>query len=87
MSSKPILPAEARTRIATTGDLRAFIANVALGVVSGDIKVDQAVAAIKAGEVINDSLYSETKLAAMQIVAGKEPAQLGALSIRPPDAP
>jgi len=56
-----------------------------MGVISGDIKVDQAVVAIKAGEVINDSLYSETKLAAMQLLAGKEPKQLGALSIRPPD--
>jgi len=80
----PKKPAELRTKISTTGDLRAFIANVAMGVVNGDVKVDQAVAAIKAGEVINDSLYSETKLAAMQILAGKEPTQLGALSIRGP---
>lgn len=85
-SSQRTLPAQLRTKIETTGDLRAFIANVAMGVVNGDLKVDQAVAAIKAGEVINDSLYSETKLAAMQVVAGKEPTKLGTLSIRGPDA-
>lgn len=70
-----------KQQMGTTGDVRTFLANIALAVIRDEVKVPQAAIAVKACEQINVSLYSEIKLAAMQIAAGKQPVESGALPI------
>lgn len=70
-----------KSRIETTGDLRAFLANVALAVSRGDMKINEAAVAVKACEQINASLYSEIKSAALQLAAGQSSPPLGDMQI------
>lgn len=72
MSSKPIKHA-----IMTTGDLRQFLARIAVAVAQSDMKVAEAIVAIKACEQINASLYSEIKSAALALAAGNLAPRLG----------
>ena len=67
--------------IRTTGELRKFLANTAVGVVQGDVKPDKAAIAVKACKEVNASLYSEIKAASIAKAAGKEAAELGKLPI------
>ncbi len=65
----------------TTGDVRKFLAQIALAVIRDEVKVPQAAVAVKACEQINASLYSEIKRAAMQLELGKPAPALGMLEI------
>lgn len=70
-----------KSRIETAGDMRKFLAGVALTVARGDMKVQEAACAIKACEQINASIYSEAKIAAMQLAAGHKAPEMGALPL------
>jgi hypothetical protein len=65
----------------TTGELREFLAQMLLGVKNGDLALDQASRITKMAAQINESFYSEIKIAKVQLEAGKAVADLGALPI------
>lgn len=69
------------SRIKTTGDIRKFLANVAVSVAQGETDVHKATAAIKACKEISTSLYSEIKVNEMFAQAGKGTSALGDLPI------
>ena len=69
------------SRIKTTGDMRKFLANVAVSVAQGETDVHQATAPIKACKEISTSLYSEIKVNEMFAQAGKGTSALGDLPI------
>lgn len=71
-----------KTRMETTGDLRSFLANIAVAVSRGDLKLHEAAVAVKACEQINASLYSEIKNAAFQTERGQPAPGIGLLPIR-----
>ena len=67
--------------IETTGELRRFLSYIAGAVSRGEMKVPEAVVAVKACEQINTSLYSEIKSAAIAAEAGRASPPLGSLRI------
>jgi hypothetical protein len=67
--------------IKTTGQLREFLVQMMLGVKNRDIKPDEASRITKLAAQINESFYSEIKIAKVQLEAGKEAAALGSLPI------
>ena len=67
--------------LTTTGDLRKLLANLALDVVRGDVKVHEASVAIKACKEINASLYSEIKAATIRNELGQSVTALGRLPL------
>jgi hypothetical protein len=73
-------------KLLTTGDLRTFLANIAVAVAQNDMDIRNAVVAVKACEQINASLYSEAKIAALTMANGQtqggKPAPLGRLPLR-----
>ncbi len=71
--------------IKTTGELREFLVNMIVGVKDGDIEPDKARNITKMAAQINESFYSEIKIAKVQIEAGKQAADLGALPINKPE--
>ena len=79
-SGQSLLPKDHRG-IETTGELRRFLSYIAGAVSRGEMKVPEAVVAVKACEQINASLYSEIKSAAIQAEAGKVAPPLGTLRI------
>jgi hypothetical protein len=74
---------ETSRKLQTTGDLRTFLANVALAVSQGDMKPQDAAIAVKACKELNASLYSELKNRTIQLEAapGVEVPALGDLLI------
>jgi hypothetical protein len=70
-----------QSKITTSGGLRRFLANVATGVVSGDIKPHEAAVAVKAAEVIVASHYSEAKIRALATAAKEKTVAHGQLLI------
>lgn len=70
-----------KAQMETTGDVRKFLAQIALAVIRDEVKVPQAAVAVKACEQINASLYSEIKRAALQMESNKQSAALGQLRI------
>lgn len=69
--------------IETTGDVRRMLANALKGTVNGDMDIERADRAWKIGKTINDSLYSETKIAMLKHQLGQEQVALGELRIAP----
>lgn len=67
--------------IQTAHDLRVYIANCMLAVGQGEMSVPQGVVIKGMGDTINDSLYSEIKLATLQRAVGIEPPAIGDLKI------
>lgn len=67
--------------LANCGDLRQFLANIALGVKNGDTKIDEARTIIKAVEKINENYYAEIKVALTQVELGRSASELGKLPI------
>jgi hypothetical protein len=65
----------------TTGDLRKFLSTLAVAVVQGETKAQEAAIAIKAIKEINASLYSEIKTSEMQAAMGRESGKLGDLPL------
>lgn len=72
---------KSKNEIGTTGDLRKWLANLAVGVVHGDVKVNEAAVSIKACKEINASLYSEIKSATIQVQLGRQAQPLGELPL------
>lgn len=69
------------SKIATTAQLREFLANMMLGVRSGDIKVDEAGKIVKLAEKINESFYAELKVAQINQQLERKVDELGKLKI------
>ena len=69
------------TKIVTSGDLREFLATMLLGVKNGDLDVEKARNITKMAAQINESFYSEIKIAKVEMEAGKEMRKLGSLMI------
>lgn len=67
--------------IKTTGQLREFLTNMIVGVKDGHIDSDKARNITKMAAQINESFYSEIKIAKVQIEIGAEAAKLGELAI------
>lgn len=67
--------------IKTTGQLREFLANMLIGVKDGDIKNEAARNITKMAAQINESFYSEIKIARVRREAGVQVAELGTLPI------
>lgn len=68
-------------KIQTTGQLREFLATMLLGVKNGDVDQEKARGITKMAAQINESFYSEIKIAKVQLEAGKKITDLGALPI------
>ena len=67
--------------IKTTGDLREFLANCILGVKNGHLAIDKAREMTKLAAQINESFYSEIKIAKTQKEMGNQVKNLGQLPI------
>lgn len=70
-------------KLTTTGDLRTFLARIAVATAQGEMELRNAVVAVKACEQINASLYSEAKIAALSFARGNQDiTKLGQLNLR-----
>lgn len=78
MSAKPTTPA---TKIKTTGELREFLATMMVGVKNGHTDPDSARTMVKIAGQINESFYSEIKVAKVQLEMKREAASMGDLPI------
>lgn len=67
--------------IQTVGQLREFLVNTMLGVKDGSIKIDEASRITKLAAQVNESFYSEIKIAKTMLEAGQEAIALGKLPI------
>ena len=68
-------------KIKTTGDLREFLASAINSVANGTMDSDKARNITKLAAQVNESFYSEIKIAKVQVELGKESAALGDLRI------
>lgn len=68
--------------ISNTGELRDFLTMLMVGVKNGDTKIDEARTIVKLAEKVNESYYSELKVAQVNIQLGSKVADLGKLSIK-----
>lgn len=68
-------------QIQTTGDLRTFLCELLSKIESGRADLDSARTMVKVAAQINESFYSEIKIAAVQMDAGKTSPNLGDLRI------
>ena len=68
--------------ISNTGELRDFLAMLMVGVKNGDTKIDEARTIVKLAEKVNESYYSELKVAQISIQLGNKVAALGGLPIK-----
>jgi len=68
-------------KINTSGDLREFLCSTINGVANGTVDADKARNITKLASQVNESFYSEIKIAKVQMEAGKEASALGALRI------
>ena len=73
------------TKIKTTGELREFLVNMLIGVRNGDLEPDRARNITKMAAQVNESFYSEIKIAKIQIEAGQQAQDLGMLPINRPE--
>lgn len=67
--------------IKTTGQLREFLSNMLIGVKNGVLDTDKARNITKMAAQINESFYSEIKIAKVHAEAGKQVAEMGDLPI------
>lgn len=68
-------------KIKTTGQLREFICSVINGVANGTMDTDKARNITKLAAQVNESFYSEIKIAKVMAEGGKDAARLGMLPI------
>lgn len=68
-------------KIETTGELRKFLVDLMLEVRDGAADLDKASRITKLAAQVNESFYSEIKIARVQREAGVEAQQLGELPI------
>ena len=69
--------------IKTTGDLRNFLAETMTAVRDGAIDIDRAARITNLAGQINESFYSEIKVAKVRAEAGESLVGLGALRVGP----
>jgi len=69
------------SKITNTGELREFLCSTINGVANGTFGIDKAKEITKIAAQINESLYSEVKVAKTQIELGNEAAKFGALDL------
>lgn len=67
--------------IKTTGELRTLLANAMKGIMNGDLDVEKGIALHKLAKNVNESLYSETKIAMFHNDIGRTVDDMGALKI------
>lgn len=67
--------------INNTGQLRQYLSKLLTALQTGSIKVDEARAAVKVAEKINESFYAELKVAQTAIQLGRKAAEFGALEL------
>ena len=67
--------------IKTTGDLRSFLAKTLKDVADGTIEITKAAAITKLAGQINESFYTETKVAIVRQKSNEIVASLGKLPI------
>lgn len=68
-------------KIKNTGELREFLADMLIGIKNGHLEPDKARNITKMAAQINESFYSEIKIAKVQMEAGHEATKLGLLPI------
>lgn len=68
-------------KIATTGELRRFMADMLLDIKEGKVEEGAARNIIKMSAQLNESFYSEAKIAKLKIDAGEQMDKFGTLSI------
>lgn len=68
-------------KIKTTGQLREFICSAITGVANGTMDTDKARNITKLAAQVNESFYSEIKIAKVMVESGKDSAKLGSLPI------
>jgi len=68
-------------KIETSGALREFLCSMINGVANGTVDSDKARNVTKLASQVNESFYSEIKIAKILTEAGKEAAELGDLPI------
>lgn len=68
--------------IKTSGELREFLAQSMESVRSGELAIDRASQITKLAAQINESFYSEIKIARTSSEAGRKVAELGRLPIK-----
>lgn len=71
----------ATTPLKTTGHLRRFLADTMLEIKNGQVENDVARNIIKMSAQLNESFYSEAKIAKLQMEAGETAAKFGELTI------
>ncbi len=69
------------SKIQTTGQLREYLANMLIGLRDGSTKVDEARAAVKVAEKINESFYAELKVAQIGVQLERKVSELGKLNL------
>lgn len=67
--------------IKTTGDLREFLVNMMVGVKNGDLDIQEANSINKLAAQVNESFYSEIKIAKISAESGQQVVELGQLGI------
>jgi hypothetical protein len=68
-------------KIATAGDLREFLCSSINSVANGTMDISKAREVTKLAGQVNESFYSEVKVARLQIDLGKEAKKLGSLPV------
>lgn len=68
-------------KIATTGQLRDFLAKTMIAVQSGNIDLEKASRITKLAGQVNESFYAEAKIARIRAEAGEQMPALGSLRI------
>jgi|TARA_R110000824_G_scaffold192484_4_gene374696 hypothetical protein len=69
-------------KITTTGDLREFLCSAINAVANGTMDADKARNITKLAGQVNESFYSEVKVAKTQIELGREASSLGNLEVK-----
>jgi hypothetical protein len=72
---------EPKTQIKTTGQLREFLVNMLVGVKNGQVEESTARSITKMAAQVNESFYSEVKIAKFRREAGETAVALGQLPI------
>lgn len=68
-------------KITSTGQLREFLCLSINNVANGTLAIEKASQITKLAGQVNESFYSEVKVARLQLEMGKKVAELGALSV------
>ena len=68
-------------KITNSGEMRAFLCNMIHDVEQGKITAETARSIIKVSAQVNESLYSEVKVAKTQVELGEQAAKFGKLSL------